>query len=88
MENGDEGLDDVLDEDIDISELALAYADDGENVRIAHMPVKLMRNEILDAQRHDDFCQTVLTRQSRKTDSAFHEDEYGRLRRAQTASYD
>ena len=28
-----------------------------------------------------DFCQTELTRQSQKTDSAFYEDEYGLLRR-------
>ena len=49
------------------------------------MPVKLtpneIPNEILNAQRHHDFCQTVLTRQSRKMDSAFYEDEYGLLRR-------
>ena len=43
--------------------------------------MKLTSNEILDAQPHDYFCQTVLTRQSRKTDSAFYEDEYGLLRR-------
>ena len=81
VENGDETLDDVLDEDLDIFYLALAYTDDVRDVRIADVPVKLTRNEILDAQRHDDFCQTVLTRQSRKTDSAFYEDEYGPLRR-------
>ena len=43
--------------------------------------MKLTRNEILDDQRHDDFCQTVLKRQSRKTESAFYDDEYGILRR-------
>ena len=80
VENGDEALDDVLDEDLDIFDLALAYTDDGRDVRIADAPVKRTRNEILDAQRHDDFCQTVLIRQSRKMDSAFYEDEYGLLR--------
>ena len=78
VENGDEALDDVLDEDLNIFDLALASTDD---VRIADVPVKLTRNEILDAQRHEDFGQTLLTRQSRKTDSAFYEDEYGLLRR-------
>ena len=67
MENGDEALDDVLEEDLDIFDLALAYTDDGTDVRIAAMPVKLTRNEIFDAQRRGDFCQTVLTRQSRET---------------------
>ena len=81
VENGAEALNDVLDEDLDIFDLALAYTDDGLDVRIADVPVKLTRNETLDAQRHDDFCQTVLTRQSRKTDSEFYEDEYGLLRR-------
>ena len=80
MENGHEALDDVLDEDLNIFDLALAYTDDGRDVRIADVPVKLTRNEILEAQRHDDFCQTVLPYQSRKTDSAFNEDEYGLLR--------
>ena len=81
VENGDEALDDVLDEYLDIFELALAYTDDGRDVRIVDVPEQLPRNEILDAQRHDDFCQTVLTCQSRKTESAFYEDEYGLLRR-------
>ena len=47
-----------------------------------------MRNEILDAQRHEDFCQNVLTRQSPKTESAFYEDEYGLLRRMHTTIID
>ena len=81
VENGDGALEDVFDEDIDIFGLVLAYTDAGRGVRIADVPVKLTRNEILDAQRHSDFCQTVLTGQSRKTDSAFYEDEYGLLRR-------
>ena len=81
VDNGDDALDDVLDEDLDIFDLAMAYTDDGSDVRIADVPVKLTQNDILDAQRHDDFFQTVLSRQSRKTDSAFYGDEYGLLHR-------
>ena len=81
MENGDEALGDVLDEDLDIFDLALAYTDDGRDIRIADVPDKLTRNKIPYAQRNGDFCHTVLTRQMRKTDSAFYEDEYGILRR-------
>ena len=42
-------------------DLAKAYRDDGRNVRIADVPVKITRNEVLDAQRYDDFCQTTRT---------------------------
>ena len=80
VENGDEALDIVLDEDLNIFDLALAYTNDGNDVRIAAVPVKFTRSEILETQGHDDFCQTVLARQSWKTDSAFYEDEYGLLR--------
>ena len=73
MENGDKAFDDVLDEELDIFELAVAYTDDGRDELIADVSVKLTRHDILDAQRHDDFCQTVLTCQSRKTDSAFYD---------------
>ena len=83
VENSDEVLDDVLDEDIDVFDLAPAIKGDGRDVWIADFPFQLTRNEILDAKRQDDFCQTVLTRQSRKTDSAFYEDEYGLLRTLQ-----
>ena len=79
--NEDEALDEVLDEDLDIFDLAMAYRDDGRNVRIADVPVKSTRNEVLDAQRYDDFCQTILARQDRHRDSAFFEDDYGILRR-------
>ena len=72
VENGHEALDDVLDEDLDIFDLALAYTDDGRDARIADVSVKLTRNEIMDSQRHNDFCQTMPTRQSWKTDSAFY----------------
>ena len=68
MKNGDEALDDVFDEELNIFDPALAYKNDGRDARIADVPVKLTRNEILDAQPHDCFCQAVPTRQSWKTD--------------------
>ena len=69
------------DEDLDIFDLAMAYRDDGRNVRIADGPVKITRNEVLDAQRYDDFCKTIPARQDPHRDSAFFEDDYGILRR-------
>ena len=80
-ETEDEALVEVLDEDLDSFDLSMAYRDDGRNVRIADVPVKITRNEILGAQRYDDFCQTILARQDRHRDSAFFEDDYGILRR-------
>ena len=80
-ENEDKALDEVLDEDLDIFDLAMAYRDDGRNVRIADVPVRITRNEVLDVQRYDDFCQTILARQDRHRDSAFFEDDYEILRR-------
>ena len=53
MENEDEALDEVLDEDLDIFDLAMAYRDEGRNVRVADVPVKNTSNEALDAQRYD-----------------------------------
>ena len=69
------------DDDLDIFELALAYREDGRNVRIAVVPVKITRNEGLDAQRYDNYCRTIPARQDRHRDSAFFEDDYGILRR-------
>ena len=59
----------------------MAYRDDGRNVRIADVPLTITRDEVLDAQRYDDFCQTILARQNHHRDSAFFEDDYGILRR-------
>ena len=39
--NDDEALDDVLDEDLDLFDMALAYQDDGNGVLIADVPVRL-----------------------------------------------
>ena len=80
-ENEDEALNEVLDEDLDIFDLAMAYGDDVRNVRIADVPVKITRDEVLDAQRYDDFCQTILALQDRHRDSACFGDDYGILRR-------
>ena len=80
-ENEDEALDEVLDEDPDIFDLPMAYRDDGRNIRIADVPVNITRDEVLEAERFDDFCQTILARQNRHRDSASFEDDYGVLRR-------
>ena len=72
VENSDEALDDVLDEDLFILDLSLDCKDGGRDVRIADVPVKLTRGEVLNGQQHEDICQTVLTRQSRKKNSAFY----------------
>ena len=80
-ENEDETLDEVLDEDLDIFDLAMAYRDDGRKVHIADVPVKITRDEVLGAQRYDDFGQTILARQDRHRDSSFFEGDYGILRR-------
>jgi len=79
--NDDEALDDVLDEEPDIFDAALAYEDDGRDVQPANVPMPLSRRELLDGQRHDAFCQTVLARQSKSRDSAFYEGPDGLLRR-------
>ena len=45
------------------------------------LPAPLTIEEIAEEQRVDDFCQTVLARQSESRDSAFFEDHHGVLRR-------
>ena len=82
-ENEDETLDEVLDEDLDIFDLAMAYRDDGRKVHLADVPVKITRDEVLDAQRYDDFCETILACQGRHRDSAFFEDVRSRTRPTQ-----
>ena len=78
--NDDEALDDVLEEDIDIFDMALAYQDDGSGVSIADVPVRLTKDELLEAQSNDDFCQTIITRQSRNLDTNFFEGNDDLLR--------
>ena len=87
-EDEHEALDEVLDEDLDIFHLPMANRDDGSNVCIAVFLVKITRNEILGAQRYDDFCQTILTRQDRHQKPAFFEDDYGILWRQYPTIHD
>ena len=47
--NDDEALDDILDEDLDIFDMALAYQDDGGGVSIADVLVFLTKDELLGA---------------------------------------
>ena len=79
--NVDEAIDDVLDKDIDIFEIFLAYQDDGRVPSIADVPVRLKKGELLEAQSTDDCCLTVLSRQSRNFDTHFFEGNDGLLRR-------
>ena len=77
----DEAIDDVLEEDLDIFEMALAYQDDGRVPSIADVSVRFTKDELLEAQSTDDFCQTVLSRQSRNLETHFFEGNDGLLRR-------
>ena len=79
--NDDEAIDDVLDEDLNIFDMALAYQDVERVPTIADVPVRLTKDELLEAQSTDDFCQTVLSRQSRNLDTHFFEGKDGLLRR-------
>ena len=60
--NDDEAIDEVWDEDLDIFDMALAYQDDGRDLSIADVPVRLKKDELLEAESADDFCQTVLSK--------------------------
>ena len=81
MTNDDEAIDGVLVEDLDIFDMAMAYQNDGRVPSIADVPVRLTKDELLEAQSTDDFCQTVLSRQSRNLDTHFFEGDDGLLRR-------
>ena len=48
-----------------------------------NLPAPLTIEDIAEEQRVDDFCQTVLARQSDSCDSAFFEDQQGVLKRRQ-----
>ena len=74
----DDALDDALDVfDIGIAEQTYELID----VAPADVPTKITIEEILEAQKTDSFCQTVLERQSIRIDSAFFEGPDGLLRR-------
>ena len=77
-----EGLDDTFDEGLDLFDLDLADAPhELLEVNIADVPTKLTIPEILESQRTDAFCLTVLSRQALKLDTLFYEDDDGSLRR-------
>ena len=50
-------------------------------VRAVNLPTRIPRHELLAEQRNDAFCQKVLTRQSKRLDSLFFEDNDGLLKR-------
>ena len=77
----DEANEDVLDEDLDIFDMARAYQDDGRVPSIADVTVRFTKDELLEAQPIDDFCQTVLSRQSQNLYKHFFEGNDGLLRR-------
>ena len=79
--NDDEAKEDVLDEDLDIFYMALAYQDDGRDPPMAEVSLRLTKDELLEAQSTDDFCQTVLSRQSQNLETHFFEGNDGLLRR-------
>ena len=79
--NDHEAIDDVLEEDLDIFDMALAYQDDGRVPSIADAPVRLAKDELFEAQSTDDFCRTVHSRQWRNLDMHFFEGNDGLLRR-------
>ena len=79
----DDALDDTLDEALDLFDLDLADAPhEPLEVNIADVPTKLTIPQILllESQRTDAFCQTVLLRQALKLDKQFYEDDDGLLR--------
>ena len=57
------------------------FDDDGTQPRVADTPLPITRAEVLEAQKSNDFCQTVLSRQSARNDSKFFENGGGLLRR-------
>ena len=79
--NDDKAIEDVLDKDLDIFDVAIAYQGDGRDFSIVDIPVRLTKDELLGAQSTDDFCQTVLSRQSKDLDTHFFEGKDGLLRR-------
>ena len=79
--NDDETIEDVLEGDLNIFDMALAYQYEGRDLSIAFVPVRLTKDELLEAQSTDDFCQTVLSRLSRNLETHFFEGNDGLLRR-------
>ena len=75
-------MDDVLDDALDVFDIGIAeHKYEPIDVVPANVPTKITIEEILEAQKTDSFCQTVLSRQSKSIDLAFFEGPDGLLRR-------
>ena len=75
-------MDDKLDDALDVFDIGLAEQTyETIDVVPAKVPTKITIKEILEAQKTDSFCQTVLARQSKRIESAFFEGPEGLLRR-------
>ena len=78
----DEVMDEVLDDALDVFDIGIAdQAYEPVDVTPADVRTKITIEEILEAQKTDSFCQTVLARRSKRIDSAFFEGPDGLLRR-------
>ena len=78
----DEVMDDVLDDALDVSDIGITEQTyEPLYVVPADVPTNITVEEILEAQKKDSFCQTVLARQSKRIKSAFFEGSDGLLRR-------
>ena len=91
-ETEDDMIDDFLDETTDdpptVFDLASVFNEGTSSVQVADAPLPVTRAEVLEEQQADDFCQTVLTRQSEVKDSKFFEDGMGLLRRKNPHHHD
>ena len=67
-------MDDVLDDALDVFDIGIVdQAYEPVDLKPADVPTKINVEEILEAQKSDSFCQTVLARQLKLMDSAFFE---------------
>ena len=78
----EEVMDDVLDDALDVFDIGIAdQAYEPVDVTPEDVPTKITIEEILEAQKINSFCQTVLARQSKRIDSAYSEGTDGLPRR-------
>lgn len=78
------GIEDAVPDDTlggEIDDFDVAIAEDESPELIAEGPLALTLEELVEAQKADEFSQTVLHRQSERSDSRFFEDHQGLLRR-------
>lgn len=80
-------LDDTLDEELETFDVELAREDDDPeraNPRpTVEGPLAITIDELVESQKNNEFCKTVLARQSLFHDSAFFKDRQGILPRRQ-----